>query len=265
MKNIISLFLVVLMFASCTERMDIDLDGVPPQLVIYGSISTDATQHRISVMRSSDYFSNATPESISGATVTISDGGNVFVLTESPTEKGVYQTAPDVFGVEGKTYILTVVAAFNGETKEYTAASFLPYSVQVDSVLLQQHSNDLPNTTAVDALLYGTLPNSENICLNVLPFGNDNLPLNDKLTAYSIISDIQQFNPLKLTLRNVEKQSIANLQIQTITKEYADYVLAVQQELRWSIPIFSSPPANVPANISGGAVGFFTAYAIKKK
>lgn len=256
---------LLITFSACTEKMDIDLDGVPPKVVIYGSISTDTTQYRISVMRSSDYFSNSAPEGISGAMVTISDGENVFVLTENPTEKGVYQTTPNVFGVEGKTYMLTVIAEFNGKTTEYTATSFLPYSVQVDSVVLQQHSSDFPNTTTVDASLYGNLPNSENVYLNILPYNSDNIPLNDKLTAYSIFTEIQQLNPLKIALRNEEIQSIAYLQICTITKEYADYVLAVQQELRWSIPIFSGPPANVPSNISDGAVGFFTAYSKRSR
>ena len=78
--------------------MDIEVDKAPSQLVVYGHITTDTMQHAVSISRSSNYFENIKPEGISNATVSISDGDETYALSESPTEKGTYLTAPGVFG-----------------------------------------------------------------------------------------------------------------------------------------------------------------------
>ncbi|MDR0829415.1 MAG: hypothetical protein LBN95_04785 [Prevotellaceae bacterium] len=60
---------------------------------------------------------------------------------------------------------------------------------------------------------------------------------------------------------NGDGEDLIGISVCSITQEYAAYIQNVREELQWSIPIFSGPPANVQTNISGGAVGFFTAYS----
>jgi hypothetical protein len=279
MQNIKSIILLLasgIGMAACTERMEIDVNDAPSQLVIYGAITTDTAQHAISVRRSSNYFAVSAPEGVSGATVTVSDGDEVFPLTESPSEKGVYLTAPGVFGVEGKTYTLNVTV----ESNEYEAISFLPYSVRVDSVVFRQSGLA---ASIVDALLYGRLPESMNNYLNIVAYKNDTVPVNDKLSDFNIIvsenADSRDINGavcmnLRTENRNnsdrviIEPGDLVTIQVRSITKEYADYVRDVQSELRGSIPIFGDPPANVRTNIRARNVsnttpvcGFFTAYS----
>ncbi|GHU91962.1 hypothetical protein FACS1894155_12090 [Bacteroidia bacterium] len=291
MKNVKSIISSLLLassigFVACTEKMDIDVNNAPPQLAIYGSITTDIAQHAVTVMRSSNYFSNSAPEGISGAIVTVSDGDEVFILTESPSEKGVYLTDPNVFGVEGKTYTLKVVVEFDGVTDEYEATSLLPYSVRVDSVTFRQ--SDMSDYI-VDALLYGRLPESNNNYLNIKTYKNDNIPLNDKLSNFNIIVSenvdrkgidgavcMDFFTGERFTngevsgenMVSIEQGDLITFQICSITKEYANYVLNAQKELQGSMPIFSGPPANVQTNISAKnaigqtpVCGFFTAYS----
>jgi hypothetical protein len=286
MQNIKYILLSLLLasgicFVACTERMDVDVNDAPPQLVIYGAITTDTAQHVITVRRSSNYFSNTQPEEISNATVVISDGDEVFTLSESPDEKGVYRTAPGVFGTEGKIYTLKVTVEFNGETDEYEAISLLPYAVRVDSVTFRQSGLA---ANIVDALLYGRLPESMNNYLNIVAYKNDTVSVNDKLSDFNII---ESENPdgkeidgaVCMNLRTedrsnsdrviIEPGDFVTVQVRSVTKEYADYVQDVQKELQGSIPIFSGPPANVRTNIraAGNAsnptpvCGFFTAYS----
>jgi hypothetical protein len=285
MKNIKSIIPSLLLasaigFVACTERMDIDVNDAPPQLAIYGTITTDTAQHAISVRRSSNYFSNTAPEGISGAIVTLSDGDEIFTLSESPTEKGVYLTAPGVFGTEGKTYTLKIAVEFNGVTDEYEATSLLPYSARVDSVTFRQSGLA---ANIVDALLYGKLPESTNNYLNIVAYKNDIVPVNDKLSDFNIIAsenpDGKEINgAVCMTLRTedrsnsnrviIEPGDFVTVQVRSVTKEYADYVQDVQKELQGSIPIFSGPPANIPTNIRARnasnttpVCGFFTAYS----
>jgi hypothetical protein len=264
--------------------MDIDVDDAPSQLVIYGHITTDTMQHAITVSRSLNYFENAKPEGISYATVTIHTDNETYVLQESATEKGTYLTAPGVFGVEGKTYTLKVVVEFNGVTGEYGASSLLPPSIRMDSVALQPASF---SDFLVDVLLYGRLPESEHNYLNVQAFKND-VAINGKLADFSIIvsenaanKDINGEPCLYLFQENnnrelsqdgdfitIEDGDLIRIQVSSITKEYAEYVLNAQKELQGAIPIFSGPPANIISNIkamspSGESevCGFFTAYS----
>jgi hypothetical protein len=258
--------------------MEIDVNDAPSQLVIYGTITTDTTQHAISVRRSSNYFSNTAPEGISNATVTLSDGEKTFILTENPSEKGVYLTTPDVFGTEGKTYTLKVAVEFNGTTEEYEATSFLPYSARVDSVVFRQ-SGLAADIIAV--MLYGMLPASANNYLNIVAYKNDTVSINDKLSEFNIIAsentDNRKINgAVCMYIRSeydedreyMEKGDLVTFQIRSITKEYADYVQDVQSESRGSVPIFGGPPANVRTNIlplnesnTAPVCGFFTAYS----
>jgi hypothetical protein len=269
-------------FAACTERMDINVDDAPAQLAIYGSITTDTAQHSVTVRQTSNYFSNSQPVGINGATVTISDGESTFTLSEG--QKGEYLTDAGVFGVEGKTYTLKVSIAAGEFSGEYEASSCLPHSVRVDSVKLQ------PSVMAdyiVDALLYGMLPESEDSYMNIRTYKNDGIPLNANLSNFNIIKsesvDRKEINGAvcmnfyagtALTSGEVSGENVASIehgdlvtvQVCSITKEYADYVLNAQKELQGSMPIFSGPPANVQTNIStlsGNAAvcGFFTAYS----
>jgi hypothetical protein len=47
----------------------------------------------------------------------------------------------------------------------------------------------------------------------------------------------------------------------SIDEVFYKYVIALQGETRTSIPLFSGPPANLPGNISNGALGYFTAFS----
>lgn len=266
-------------FVGCIEKMDIDVNDAPAQLVIYGSITTDTMQHSVTIQQSLNYFSSSQPVGISNATVTISDGDNLFTLSEDTSEKGVYRTASDVFGVEGKTYTLKVIAEFNGITDEYEATSYLPYAVRVDSVKLQPSN---AGNYIVEALLYGKLPESNNNYMNIRAYKNDNIALNTNISDFNIIksenADKKEIDGVVcMNLREVgtssdvipiEHGDLVTIQVCTITEDYANYVLNIQKELQVSIPIFSGPPANVQTNISAKnasekalVCGFFTAYS----
>jgi hypothetical protein len=267
------LFALSIHFVACTERMDIDVDNAPVQLAIFGSITTDTMY--ITVQQTSNYFSNSRPVGISNATVTISDDeGTEFILMEK--QNGEYLTDANVFGVEGKTYTLKVSIAAGEFSGKYEATSYLPYAVQVDSVTLQPSHR---NHNVINALLYGRLPqNSNNNYLNIKTYKNDHISINAQLADFNIITSenvdkkeidgdvCMNFRDGGDYINSIEQGDLITVQVSSITKEYADYVLNVQKELQGSIPIFSGPPANVQSNISvlsGNAAvcGFFTAYS----
>ena len=275
------LIVVLMIAAACTERIDIKTNDAPPRLVIYGYISSDTMQHSIRITRSAGYFTTGSPEGVSNAAVTFTDNeNNVIPLTENDTIPGLYQTAADVYGEEGKSYRLDVFLDSDGENfaGHYTASAYLQHIHHIDSIDLR--TSDLP-----------LFKNSVLVVLYAWNFGEDNtysifVAINDSVVNSSInrfiVMEGSMFRELYIDqpcyfLNQDPNSEYRNeilhvgdkvtLNINAISKEYAKFISSVQSEVRTSIPIFGGPPANVETNIrcidpkDGVPVsGFFTAF-----
>ena len=264
--------------ASCTERIDIKTDDAPPRLVIYGYITTDTILIRIT--RSAGYFSTESPEGVSHATVTISHSEGVIPLVENDTVPGLYQSAGNVYGEEGKTYTLDVKLDFDGDQviEHYRASAYLKPINQIDSVGLQA-SRLFPNM--VEVLLYAQdLPGEKNY-YTIFVAINDSV-VNSKISRFFVMDNEmfrgQYINGVACYYLSQDpdreyRNEILNvgdkvtLNINAISKEYATFISNVQSEIRGSIPIFGGPPANVPTNVRCidpqdriPVSGFFTAF-----
>ncbi len=275
--NIFFIFSILIGSFACTDRIDISTEASSPRLVIYGYITTDTMRHSIKITRSTGYFENVSPAGISNAKVTISSDTQTHELKENPNTPGLYQTEPDVFGIEGETYTLNVLLDFNedGEDEEYEATSYLPYAATVDSIGFR------PSTILSDymeVLVWGRISDSEENYLSFHLYRNHEL-VNDSLQGFFTLDDefIEKKEIEGVTcffLDQEEEQyilqqgDIITLRIDAITKEYATFINNAQSELWGSDPIFSGPPANVETNISSKQPvdeikisGFFSAFS----
>ena len=279
-NTLIMIWIAILMFAaSCTERIDIKTDDAPPRLVIYGYITTDTMQHSIRITRSAGYFTTDSPEGISHAVVTVSDNnGKVILLAENDTVPGLYQTAADVNGEEGKTYTLDVALDFNGDQtyQHFQASAYLTHINYIDSVGLQA-SNTFKSR--VEVLLYAQDLPEENF-YSIFVAINDSV-VNSTINRFYVMDDVlfngQYMNGIACYYLNQNPDQEGRtgeilhigdkvtLNINAISKEYATFIGNVQSEIRGSNPIFGGPPANVETNIrcTDGNIpvsGFFTAF-----
>jgi len=274
-----SLFLLIVT-ASCTERIDIKTDDAPPRLVIYGYITTDTMQHSIRITRSAGYFTTDRPEGVSHATVTVSvSDGTVIPFAENDTVAGLYQTAADVYGEEGKTYTLDVLFDGNNTIEQYSASAYLKPINHIDSVGLQA---SFLFRNMVEVLLYAQdLPGDKNyysifVAINdsvLNPTINRFFVMDNDLFRGQYMNGVACYYLSQDTDREYRNEVLyigdkVTLNINAISKEYATFISNVQSEIRTSIPIFGGPPANVSTNIrcieplDGKAVsGFFTAFA----
>ena len=279
-KRTIFSFILLILAASCTERIDIHVDDAPPRLVIYGYITTDTKQHSIRITRSAGYFTTGSPEGVSNARVTISDNdGKVIPLAENDTESGLYQTAADVRGEEGKTYTLDVHIDYedNRPSEHYRSEAYLQHINHIDSVGLQ--ASQLFRQS-VEVLLYAQ-DIGGNTYYSIFVAVND-VVVNSTINRFFVMDNLffrgQYMNGvacyyLNQNPDNENRNEILNigdtvtLNINAISQEYATFISNAQSEIRGSNPIFGGPPANVPSNImcitpqdGTPALGFFTAY-----
>jgi len=280
MRSIFEKYIILIMtVVSCTERIDIKTNDAPPRLVVYGYITTDTMKHSVRITRSAGYFTTDSPEGVSHATVTISDDdGKQIPLAECDTVPGLYQTAADVYGEEGKTYTLDVALDFNGDDipEHYRSSAYLTYINYIDSVGLQA-SAIFKNR--VEVLLYAQDLPEENF-YSIFVAINDSV-VNPTINRFFIMDDVlfngQYINGIACYYLNQNPDAEertdeilhigdkVTLNINAISKEYTTFIGDVQSEIRGSNPIFGGPPANVGTNIrcTDGDIpvsGFFTAF-----
>ena len=279
-KYVVCYLILMVVAASCTERIDIKTDDASPRLVIYGYITTDTMQHTIRITRSAGYFTTDSPEGVSHATVTITDSdGKLIPLAENDTIPGLYQTAADVYGEENKTYTLDVLFDFDsGHAPEhFQSSAYLTPINHIDSVRLKA---SLLFKNIVEVLLYAQDMPEENF-YSIFVAINDSV-VNPTINRFFVMDDAffngQYMNGVACYYLNQDPDregrneilhvgDKVTLNINAISKEYATFISNVQSEIRGSNPIFGGPPANVETNIrcinpkDGIPVsGFFTAY-----
>jgi hypothetical protein len=271
---IVALFSIMLL-ASCVEEMDISLGSTYKRLVVDGVITTDTAQHYVRLAESADYFYNKPLEPVRNAIVEISDGTNSVLLTESAEKPGWYYTQPDYFGVEGKTYYLTINNVDidkNGVYETYTSKCFLRPVVQPDSINLTKSNRRFvdyevryfglePSETS-DYYLFKLRINGALITDTL----TETFPSDDVFYNGHLLKNVVVYNLKKdKTDENVVVGDTVTLEISNITKEYYQFMVDLHFEENGADP-FGGQPANVSTNIEDKkkAIGFFAAYSIKR-
>jgi hypothetical protein len=279
MKRIYIYILILTAFSgimvSCVEEIEIDLDSTYTRLVVEGEITTDTTEHWVKLSTTSDYFENEEPPVVSGATVTISDGNNVYELKEKNPGTGIYYTAPGVYGIPGNTYKLDIkLQQPIGNHAEYSAESKLKPIGTIDSIGVKYY-DVFDGWWAI--LLYATEPgqttdfyvfkaylNDINLSDEVLEWNaSDDAFFNGNYT-YGI--DVQYWDNTDLpdTMQTKVGDTVT-LEMLSVTEDYINFIWNMQSEMQGSNPMFGGPPANVKGNISNGGIGFFTAHSVVRK
>jgi hypothetical protein len=271
MRPAFMVFGLTLFLASCTERIDVELDSSYTRLVVDGSITTDTTAHTVILTSTSSYFFNQPAPPVTGAQVSITDGTLTFGLAEA--EPGVYRTAPLVHGVPGHTYTLNIkLAQPIGGHEDYSAMSTLEPVSPLDSVSLLFHPEwskegiwevkcyvqEPPTVDFYRFLIY----RNQKLVTDTLNewFVTDDKFFNGNYTNGASVAYLQQGSPEE-GLRPGDR---VTLEVNSIGKAYYTFVTEAQAEIRGSNPLFSGPPSNVTGNITNGAVGFFSAHSVTR-
>jgi len=266
---IISIFSMLVI--SCTERIDVDLDESYIRLVVDGAITTDTMAHTVRLSKTSSYYYNMPAPMVTGASVSITDGNRTFKLKEN--SPGIYRTASSVYGVTGKTYTLNITLSGPiGGYVEYSASSTIYPVTRLDSIGLLLHP-DWSTSGIWEVTCYAQDPPTFDYYRFLV--SKDGVMVSDTLNEWFVTDDkyfngnyangatiayLEQDLP-EVGLRPGDKITV---EMNSIGKDYAEFLWAAQTELFGSNPLFSGPPANVTGNISHGAVGFFAAYSCSR-
>jgi hypothetical protein len=276
MRNFFILISCFFLCAACTERMNIVTDNAAPRPVITGCITTDTMSHIISVSQTIGYFGNEEVNTYSNVLVKINDE-RLYPLGD-----GRYATNVSFAGVPGQTYVLDVELDYdgNGVPEHYTAQTVVPAMHILDSISLHlmfssdendpvwsvfAHFQDQPGPNTYGAHLY----------INDIQYTNSiqryYVNVFGEATAEGQYINFPVFyirNELNWDEENripLYTGDTITFELNELSVEYYDFLRAAKREINGGNPLFAGPPANVPGNISGGALGIFGAYTVSRK
>ena len=251
MKKIFLFSTVILALLSCTKTIDVDLKNATAAIVIEGKVSSNSFAS-VHISKSQPCSNNNTFPGVSGANVSITDDlGKTYKLTE--TETGEYTNAT-LIGKPGHGYNLSVII----EGKYYLATSTMPAQVNLDTLLFEKIS--LMGKMGWAAVPQYTDPAGFGNCYKFIEI------INGKRYPYYWIWDDRIVNDGISRIPLVQGDSTINLhdtiavEMQCIDKNMYRYFNALA-----NVQMNATTPANPDTNISGGALGYFSAYTSSRK
>jgi len=280
-NKILAGIILAILFSSCTTDITLNLDGATPELVVEGVITTDTMAHSIHLKKTSHYFSNLPAEAISGATVSLSDGLTTITLLEAELNKGIYRTPSNYYGVEGRTYTLTidnVDVNIDGVNERYSASCPMSRIIPIDSIEVKKERLFQNDMWAIKAWFQD--PAGESNYYLVRNYKNDS-SVSDSIQEWGITDNeffkgkylmgetMMYFSSTKKD-EKLQPGDKVTLELCSITKDYMGYVQEAQEEFMGRNPLFGGQPANIRTNIKqllplkGKAIphGYFAAYSV---
>ena len=255
--NFLLLVSGLIMFQSCTEVIPLELnDGDNQKLVVDAWITNEPGNQKVILTKTTSYFHNQPAPRATGGVVTLSAGNEVFSLVEK--EKGDYRLPDDFVGREGTTYTLKII--LDGIT--YESSATLNPVTPIDSLGYTLEFNEADNYVV---LLYAQEPEGVGDYYLFRTFKNGSL-IADTLRNADFASDEfvdgNYIGGVEIGYEDLKIGDMAYIEVLSISEEANDFFLAIMLETDWRGGPFDTPPANIPTNISNGALGFFNASAI---
>jgi Domain of unknown function (DUF4249) len=262
MKTILSIFLFLIIFPvlSCKKVISVNIHDAAPQIVIVGEVTNAPGPYQVSITQSVNFSDSNIFPAVSGASVILTDQNG---LRDSLSEisPGIYQSHPFWQGSPGNLYGLNVTTGGN----VYSAYSIMPQQVPLDSIGFFFDNNRGENTI-IEAIPYFQDPPGFRNYYQFTESVNGH-PLNKIFIFSDQFSDgryIQE--PLFDDSSHSHMSSNDDLDlsmycIDSATYSYFNSLLQISGNGGFQ----SVTPANPNTNLTGGALGYFSAHTTQTK
>ncbi|RVT98050.1 DUF4249 domain-containing protein [Mucilaginibacter limnophilus] len=245
-------------FSSCEKVIDVDIKESPSQLVIEGNIRDGDTDGMIKVTRSVSYTDPNSYPAVTDAEIIVTDKAGFTWHPQQRDVPGEYYFR--IEGHPGETYTMNVKV----DGKEYIAKSTMPQPVQLDSI-------------GITLLTFGNEERKVVAAYFKDPKGVQNqyryqLYVNGKLTKRVYANDdrLTDGNDIKEQLfyqddednEEINEGDVVQVQMQCIDRPVFKYWLTLADQSQ-NGPGGGVTPGNPPSNISGGALGYFSAHTLR--
>ncbi len=267
---------VILLFAvfltGCQKSVILELpDQESSFLIIEANILDDGLRQFISVAYSTSYYEECEGKRVTDARVWLESDGKkyIFEIIKSGNRQGFYYNDSVSGELKGKE--LSLFVDYQGTT--YTATSQWKPVPDIDSVSLTLNVISrlgLYSDTLHEVWVhFRDLPTDDDYYLfNLYINGNIKTwrPSLKVVTSNNNLEEYVSYSILNLRQDEIEEGDVIQLEMRSISKENFDFYNAFlfQTDLSGN-PFAGAPTANIPANISNGAHGFFQVSAVSRK
>lgn len=249
-------FCMITAWLGCKKIISIKTETSSSYLVIDGTVSNTINPVKVLLSRSVE-LDSVISSPVSGAVVVAKDSTIGFADTLSEQSSGTY-TSKKISGIPGHTYSLRVLV----HDSIFTANSTMPYPVKLDSVTLE--STQMMDYTQINAVMNFQDPKDTVNYYQFREYVNevqvpDIFPVSDRLfdgnyehlTLYNDTAYIFPGDKLMVEMDCIDKKVYNYLYVSSnnaINSGFVEYLT----------------PSNPVTNISGGAIGVFSAQAVSR-
>jgi hypothetical protein len=259
------------------EEISWKLEDYPDILNIDGIISNEEKQQSIMLTLSTHYFNSGEPTGVSGATVTVTEGNQVYTYTESNINPGLYVSEDAFAGEPANSYELRIhlEAPVNG-VSDYATTTVMPQGIALDTIICEVYEMpqlDIPgddedrDSTILGIYYYGFEPAEQENYYLARIFSNE-IPLQSNAKELLTFNDEfsnGNYTDFLLYVDNVMPEDLIRFRIISVEKAYYDFINDLKMiDDSGNAYNMSGPPANVIGNIPN-ATGFFTAVFSSEK
>ena len=258
--------LILLTITSCEEPIEIELNYKDPAFVIEGVISKDSVCI-VQLTITGNYFSEDGPLPVEDAVITINNGTISEDLTY--TANGYFRGA-DIIGKEETTYELEVL--YNGT--QYRATSYMPpqrsiLSAHYNKSEAQSALNPLAETVFTVSCVFRDNPSTDDFYM--IKYTEDGSMIEAKyflLTEKSANGGALEYDKtgyIRFSESIFYEGGEIEIELFSIDESTYNYFLQLSDILFWKNRVVPPTPYNPTSNISGGALGYFAAWAFDTK
>jgi Domain of unknown function (DUF4249) len=258
-QNISVFIIMAIIFASCQKVINVQLNDAAKKYVIEANITNVPGQCAVIITQTKNFSDNNNFPGIDGAVVNITDNaGQAIPLSE--TTQGNYTTQA-INGTPGHLYTLSVVIG----VELFTASSIMPSPVNLDSITVKNQmvfgdSTRTVNVHYIDPIAKGNAYHfiqykngvqEKTVFATNDDFTNGNI-LSTQLMSYDNSTDDDK-------LRSGDSLKVVMECIDASVYLYWFSIVAASGNSD------SATPANPVSNITGGALGYFSAHTTQSK
>jgi len=258
--HIVLTLIALLVFSACSEQIELELNTGNTRLVVEGQITDRPGSYGVRLSLSTSYFYNEAPPAVEDAVVSLSDGSQQWLLSQD--SPGYYALPEGFAGEAGHTYHLSI--AWQGETYEASSQmlpapmvdslSLLPHPALPGRDFLMVHFQDPPGTQ--DFYVYYVYLNGVLLTDSINEvLSSDDQGLNGQAISTPVyLLEAGDEAPVAGDVLRVEQYRVS--------EAYYQFLIALRRNQGTTGGPFAGPPANVPGNLSKGALGFFLAASV---
>lgn len=261
MNKYIILFVLPVLLSSCfKDRIELDLNEENSKLVVSAWITNLNEPQVVTLSKTVNYLGNQNKNTVSGASVTISDVVESYVLVEN--EPGKYYLPNNWEARVGDLYTLQI--SYEGE--EYIASHLMRQAPEIENPTFVEDDSDSTGLYEPVFAFQETPGKGDGYYIvNYLKGLSNGSSISDGGYVDDEFVDGEYFEEVTLgeesALYTIGDTAV--LELYSIGKETTRFLSDIESEVFSDGP-FDAPSSNVRTNVSNGAVGYFIVSGAKR-